>query len=296
MSSAVGAYSVRSISGAAHTKAVLVRNGVTGSSQEIFADAFGNLSTFAGEPLAGWLNGAPGFVSVWYDQSANGNDFLQPDISMQPLIVQLAGKWCIFFNFGPFMTTANEINNVQTIALNWNTLPNPVGAAGLTDVFNTVADTWQTILGNAGVDNFGFRFNNPARFFAEDEILGDSAIGGRVGADYLALAGSYWYLNGQYGYEQNDWGSTVGNNGEFANDVWNYVVAVSQGAGPSGCSSAGGACFPWSFNAISDPAGFLADRKLNGYLGEMILFQTKINASDAAVLLEQSFFPPQSAT
>lgn len=61
----------------------------TGSS-DFYADRLGNLLTapVTGIDLTSWLSGATGYVSTWYDQSGNGNNFNQSTQANRPQILK----------------------------------------------------------------------------------------------------------------------------------------------------------------------------------------------------------------
>lgn len=112
-SSAVGAFSLRAVNGTS-AKAVQVRNGTTGATQDFYADRLGNLLTapVTGQTLANWLGGATGYVTTWYDQSGAGNHATQATAANQP-IIQRATK-------GPgYMVLFNGVNGTTSYGLNF---------------------------------------------------------------------------------------------------------------------------------------------------------------------------------
>lgn len=98
VSAAVGMYILRSISSAAYTKVLTIRNGTTSVTQDFYADRGGNLqtsSTGGGQSVTAWLSGAIGYVTTWYDQSSVGNHATQTNTSLQPTIDE-ANKQIVF--------------------------------------------------------------------------------------------------------------------------------------------------------------------------------------------------------
>jgi hypothetical protein len=68
---------------------VQVRRSSDGATLDFYADRAGSLGTSLsgrGTPLTSWLNGATGYVSVWYDQSGAGHHATQTDSTRQPII------------------------------------------------------------------------------------------------------------------------------------------------------------------------------------------------------------------
>ena len=84
-SGATGAYSLRKIKSTYTGFAIRVRRSSDNSSQDIGFDGNGNLDTTAITSFVGVGNG---FVSIWYDQSGNGNNFLQSTLVNQPSITE----------------------------------------------------------------------------------------------------------------------------------------------------------------------------------------------------------------
>jgi hypothetical protein len=85
--SLVGAFGLRALVSIT-AKAVQVRNGTTSAVQDFYADRLGNLLTapVTGQTLTGWLAGAIGYVTTWYDQTALGNHVSQTVAASQPSI------------------------------------------------------------------------------------------------------------------------------------------------------------------------------------------------------------------
>jgi hypothetical protein len=98
---ALGAYSLRQLNASYTGAAVTVRRESDNATKDIGFDVYGNLQQ--GE-LEAFCAGTNGFVSVWADQSGNGNDATQTTPSLQPQIVSNGavyltnGKPSIHFN------------------------------------------------------------------------------------------------------------------------------------------------------------------------------------------------------
>jgi hypothetical protein len=68
---------------------VNVRRGSDSATQDFYGDINGTLGTAYGGTgilLQNWLNGSPGYVTVWYDQSGFGRNVIQPTTGQQPTI------------------------------------------------------------------------------------------------------------------------------------------------------------------------------------------------------------------
>ena len=259
-----GAYSTRLIRTGYTGPVVRVRRNSDSTQLDFISDVTGNLSNVSSAVTIGsWLSSTTGNVSTWYDQSGGSNNFTQSITSQQPQIVQNGGKWVVWFNrdatptFYSNLSCATTMTGIKTIVYN----------------FNTIYNSYQTILGSEQADNTGFRFNS-------NKIIGD-ASSGRLGSDFLAAAGSYWYLNGAYGYMISNDGTTGVPSGNYIyNDLaWNHVVGVQNGGGMDG----------FGFNSISSPQLSIKIRAMNGYMSEIILFRNQLSAADSLYLYDSRY-------
>jgi Concanavalin A-like lectin/glucanases superfamily/Alpha-L-arabinofuranosidase B, catalytic len=263
--SASGAYSTRLLKSSYTGPVVNVRRNSDNATLDFVADNFGNLSnTQSVVTIDTWLASTTGNVTTWYDQ-AYSNNFIQVTNASQPQIVKNGGKWVLFFNrdAAPTFYSNMYMNTNQTgifsIVYNCNV--------------SSTFSTWQTILGGQFNDNRGFRFDNNA-------IYGDStSSGGRYNQDFLDAAGSYWYLNNQYG-NMSAGGPGVasvvnpaGNNGIYTNNIWNHIIGVANGGMDT-----------FVFNSINSPNTSLTTRAMYGYLSELIMFKTQLSDLQARSL------------
>jgi len=83
-SGAAAAYSLRKLRNAYAGSAIRVRRSSDNTSQDIGFNANGNLDTTS---LLSFVGAGNGFVSIWYDQSGNGNNAAQTTSGYQPQIV-----------------------------------------------------------------------------------------------------------------------------------------------------------------------------------------------------------------
>jgi hypothetical protein len=259
-----GAYSTRLIRTGYTGPVVRVRRNSDSTQLDFISDVTGNLSNVSSAVTIGsWLSSTTGNVSTWYDQSGGSNNFTQSITSQQPQIVQNGGKWVLWFNRDATPTFYSNLNCATTMT----------GIKTIVYNFNTIYNNYQTILGSEQADNTGFRFSS-------NRIIGD-AQGGRLGSDFLAAAGSYWYLNGAYGYMISNDGTTGVPSGNYTyNDLaWNHVVGVQNGGGMDG----------FGFNAISSPQLPIKNRAMNGYMSEIILFRNQLSAADSLYLYNSRY-------
>jgi hypothetical protein len=258
-----GAYSTRLIRSAYTGPVVRVRRNSDSTQLDFISDVTGNLSNVSSAvSIASWLSATTGNVSTWYDQSGGSNNFTQSITSQQPQIVQNGGKWVVWFNRDATPTFYSNLNCATTMT----------GIKSIIYNFNLTGGGYQTILGAEQSDNTGFRFNG-------NSIIGD-ATGGRLGSDFLAAAGSYWYLNGAYGYTVSNDGTTGVFNGNYTytDGVWNHVVGVQNGNMDG-----------FGFNAISSPQLPIKFRAMNGFMSEIILFRNQLSAADSLYLYNSRY-------
>lgn len=72
-----------------------IRNGTTNATMDFAADAKGNLLNYANQiDINTFLNGATGFVNIWYDQTGNNVHATQGNTSLQPQLgIDSAGNY-----------------------------------------------------------------------------------------------------------------------------------------------------------------------------------------------------------
>jgi hypothetical protein len=260
-----GVYSTRLLRSAYNGPMINVRRTSDDAMLDFVGDKFGNLSnTQSAVTIDTWLTSTTGNVTTWYDQ-AYSNNFIQVNTINQPQIVKNGGKWVLFFNrdatptfYSNMYMTTNQ-TGIYSIMYNCN----------VSSTYNSN----QTLLGSQFNDNRGFRFNN-------NLLYGDATqSGGRYGQDFLAAAGSYWYLNNQYGNMSIGAAGVASvvnptrNNGVYTNGVWNYIIGVANGGMDS-----------FQFNSISSPQLSIKGRAMYGYLSELVMFKTQLSDSQARSL------------
>ena len=88
-SSCVGAYSFYRLSTSYSGPLFNIRRSNDNSIEDIYGDINGVLGVSingTGQSLTSWLNGNKGYITIWYDQSGQGNHAVQTNQQMQPLI------------------------------------------------------------------------------------------------------------------------------------------------------------------------------------------------------------------
>lgn len=84
-----GAYALVRLSMSYTGATVNIRRGLDNATSDFYADIQGNLNTAinnTGTTLSNWLQGTIGYVTIWYDQSGNGNNATQATNGLQPVI------------------------------------------------------------------------------------------------------------------------------------------------------------------------------------------------------------------
>ena len=119
-SGAAAAYSVRKLRTAYNGAAIQVQRTV-GSfpTQEIGFDVNGNLDTAT---LLAYASGNKVGVSIWYDQSLNGNNATQSSVSNRPIVVAAGGalvkeggRITLDFDGGDFLRTSDGVANDEKL-------------------------------------------------------------------------------------------------------------------------------------------------------------------------------------
>jgi hypothetical protein len=271
-SSAAGLWSTRRLRSAYAGPVVNVRRNSDNATLDFIADQFGNLSNVQSiVTIDTWLTSTTGNVTTWYDQFRS-NNFTQATATSQPQIVKNSGKWVVFFNrdnlignptFYSRMTIPNQIFGIKTILFG----------------INTIANTFETLLGQSGNDNAGFRMGG-GDFF--------NGAYGNDRNDFLCTRGrnnlaigtffTYWYNNNKYGSSLN-----IVNDSNPLNQ-WGLVIGSTPGYTSFG------------FNSLSDPYSTLTARAFYGYLSEVAIFTDQISQGDAGSLYAAQYISRTSST
>ena len=175
---ASASYSVRLLS-STWTGAVLnIRRSSDNSTSDFYSDptqSSGDLWTLPynhGTNLTNWLNGATGYVVIWYDQSGNGNNATNTNTGVsQPNMSYQSNKWVIQWQNGNG-TVLNITNPIQP--------------------YTVISEFWDNNLGNGGTI-VTTQYDYELRFFSQ------SIYGGNNGGDWFYCAGGtkLYTINGQ---------------------------------------------------------------------------------------------------
>ena len=250
---------------------------------DFYSDLLGNLSYTS--PIGTqsnyipWINATSGKVSVWYDQSGNGNNLIQNTTSIQPYM-SLNGIY--FPGNGSNLTFTNPIQNCYTIATNTYTYS------------NAVPNSFQTILSSTYNSNIGYRFAN-------SNIYGLAFTNtSNYTGDFLAPYNSYFYINNSKGYiggtlQSDGRGSAVTGSGSggaapgvYYDKNWNYIVAVRD----RDVSTINLSYYVEPFSVLGSPTNSaLNSYSLKGFISELMLLNTKIIDDDANTIYKTCLIP-----
>lgn len=207
-----------------------------------------------------WLSGTTGKVIVWYDQSGNGNNLTQTNTASQPSY-SLSGIYFSGSNTGFSFNT--PVQNCYTVATNLYTYSN-VG---------------QTILSpSLATSNIGYRFAN-------SNIYGLAFTNtSNYSGDFLAPYNSYYYINNLKGtiggtLQSDGRGTgTIGQNGVYTDNTWNYFVATRD----RDLSTSNLSIYNQPFTSMGYPLNpSFSNYSLKGFMTELVLLNNKISDSDA---------------
>ncbi|MDD2675728.1 MAG: hypothetical protein PHF81_12690 [Flavobacterium sp.] len=121
---AAGAYSLRKLSSSYLGSAIQVRRSADNMTQNIGFDSNGNLDA---NSLTSFVGSGDGFLTIWYDQSGNGNNAIQNALLNQPKIITTGviersnGLPTIIFSGSQFLVVNSTVfNNDLTGCLVYN--------------------------------------------------------------------------------------------------------------------------------------------------------------------------------
>jgi hypothetical protein len=189
---AVGAYSLRKLRTGYTGYAIRVRRSFDSTSKDIGFDANGNLDTAS---ILSFILGGTAFVSIFYDQSGNGNNATQTISSLQPLIA-----------VGGVMYTVNGKPIIKS------SLPGIIGYTYLNTPISTLQPRPISIIQAGKIYQLG---SNP--YGNVICTLGGNAGGGLAGGRYsFSVSPTSFGVN-----RQNTDGSAVGiNNGGYTTNPY----------------------------------------------------------------------------
>jgi hypothetical protein len=115
---AVGAYALRRLFGAYTGAQVRLRRSTDNVEVDVTFDKYGHPVNF---DVEGWLGGATGYVTTWYDQSGNGNNVTQATAGSQPILTAPGGQ-AAYIRFqskimtGPNVFGTSSVTNMHMIS------------------------------------------------------------------------------------------------------------------------------------------------------------------------------------
>lgn len=137
---AAAAYSLRKLRTAYAGDAIRVRRSSDDTEMDIgFVD--NELDTAS---LLNFVGAGDGFVSTWYDQSLNANNFIQPTASNQPEIIKNGFIYYINGNVGIFSNQYNLSHQMYTVN---------------TGIINQVETSYFAVTSNYTIENTGVLFS-----------------------------------------------------------------------------------------------------------------------------------------
>jgi hypothetical protein len=257
----VGAFGLRRVVPTWVRAVVRVRRGSDDALRNFYANRAGRLGDAVGgrgRSLEDWLAGAPGYVQTWFDQTGKG-DAWQYTNADQPLIVrEVGGGYAVQF-------TGGSVGLEMT------------GKAGVLSIVTHVKFRTKTSSGFQSIVRFGTGGGFRTVF---RDIYGDAFLypPTRFTGDFLAPTNSYWYINNQPGNmtgqraEDADLPTSFTGIRQHANGAWQHLVAVRDRSPMTAFTHIGSA-----------RAGF-TERSMEGLMSELLLFTTKLDASEATTL------------
>jgi len=108
------AFSVRKLSKDYTGNCMRVRRGSDEATQDIGFDSNGDLDTSA---IATFVGNAYGYVSIWYDQSGNGNNATQSTTSVQPMIYDRVAAAVVTENGKPALNIVGKYFDVSGFSI-----------------------------------------------------------------------------------------------------------------------------------------------------------------------------------
>jgi hypothetical protein len=190
---------------------VQVRRSSDNATGNIYADWQGNLtygngyaSYPEGTSLANWLNGATGYVTIWYDQSGSGNNATQATTGFQPALVwnTTQGAWTV-----DTQNSGTQYLNIPSNTLTVSTADAPYsmlvkhGILRRTNFGGFISAGTAT---NNNLNEFAYQVasnNYLSVWWFNDFTSGFGTVntsGNVVGITYDGYGNRYGYLNGVY--------------------------------------------------------------------------------------------------
>lgn len=250
-------YSVRKINPTYSGSALQIRRSSDNTAQDIGFDANNNLNIAAALAFCG---AGDGFISVWYDQYPGARNLAQPTAASQPQFITAGALTkTLGASRRPFFTQVSG----QTLSVStWGTIAQPFTRSFVAQRLNSSTTTQHLINGTDSA-------LNTAEFSAASNTLQQYA------------------------------GTAAVNDISFVNDTFSAFVSVYNGASSytakPGSTVSGGNPGTQGFGGVAlfraNVGGFFYQ---GAAMAELVIFNSALSASDAALLLsnQQTYFGP----
>jgi hypothetical protein len=266
---AAGAYSLRKLSSSYAGSAVQVRRSTDNTTQDIGFDGNGDLNTAA---LLTFVGANNGFVTIWYDQSGNGNNAVQNTLLNQPKIITTGiiesanGLPTIAFSGSQFLVvTSNLFNNDLTGCL--------VYKASSSNTSIGSANTWYRMNGIFGSEQPGgttdFSYGIYNNKFTAGNGPSDNSVVGNTTVNDNAIRLHSWTRNRTTGQINLYSNGTIEGTANLNTGTFSAVTSVAIGANQT---FAGGQVF------------------YNGNVSELILFPTVLTNPRQTIEYKQGLY------
>lgn len=266
---AAGVYSLRKLSSSYVGSAIQVRRSTDNTTQNIGFDSNGNLDA---NSLTSFVGSGDGFVSIWFDQSGNGNNAVQNTLLNQPKIITTGvieranGLPTIIFSGSHFLViTSTAFNNDLTGCLIYkaSSLNTSSGGAGTWYRMNGIFGSEQP----SGTTDFAYGIYNN-KFTAGNGRF-DNSVGGNTTVNDNNMRLHSWTRNSTTGQINLYSNGTIEGTANLNTGTFSAVTSVAIGANQTFAS---GQVF------------------YNGNVSELILFATVLTNPRQTIEYKQGLY------
>lgn len=266
---AAGAYSLRKLSTSYVGSAIQVRRSADNTTQNIGFDSNGNLDA---NSLTSFVGSGDGFLTIWYDQSGNGNNAIQNALLNQPKIITTGviersnGLPTIIFSGSQFLVvTSTVFNNDLTGCLVYNasSLNNRSGLARSWFNMNGIFGSEQP----GGTTDFAYGIYNNK--FTAGNGPSDNSIAGNTTVNDNSIRLHSWTRN-----------RTTGQINLYANGAIDGTANLNTGTFSAATSVAIGANQTFTGGQVF----------YNGNVSELILFATVLTNPRQTIEYKQGLY------
>ncbi|QIH37458.1 hypothetical protein G7A72_00920 [Flavobacterium sp. Sr18] len=266
---AAGAYSLRKLSSLYLGSAIQVRRSVDNATQNISFDSNGNLDA---NSLTSFVGSGDGFLTIWYDQSGNGNNAIQNALLNQPKIITTGviersnGLPTVIFSGSQFLVVNSTVfNNDLTGCLVYN-------ASGFNNR-SGLARSWFNMNGIFGSEQPGgttdFAYGIYNNKFTAGNGPSDNSIAGNTTVNDNSIRLHSWTRN-----------RTTGQINLYANGAIDGTANLNTGTFSAATSVAIGANQTFASGQVF----------YNGYVSELILFATVLTNPRQTIEYKQGLY------